>query len=493
MKKTTLRILTAVLAMLFVLTAFSACGGKVSKEPDEAILDALDATEKLSAKSEAAKTLAEYSDFNSIEYNINLGDLIGSVFSAAMGGMNISLSSKLDLNMKMLTGEDRSYASLALLLNDTDFVRLDAHASSLALALASETLLGNTAYGASFENLLTWFEEQLGAELEAAEVSFKDMMTEALEMSAKSAELTKELEDILGKYKKVAVEALFENADTVRTEETVTVNGESIEAVVFAATLDEGDALKTLEKIYTTYKNDTKTRATVEDLAKLYGLTDEDIAALYEEIETLCTRDDASDETVDIRFAIDAKKGNLISVSLFDIDGTEALALTLSPDPENPTYFAIELADELSLVFRVTENTEEAYAAELAITAEGETAMIPLTYNKTTDRYSLAFSAEGADLTVNGTLKAEKDMLSFSMDEISVKAEGQTVALKIGLTMTLKKSSETVPAMPEYTDLTQMTEKDFAELGAELESKLGELIMMLPTDLQFLLGSLMGG
>lgn len=493
MKKTTLRILTAVLAMLFILTAFSACGGKVAKEPDKAILDALDATEKLSAKSEAAKTLAEYSDFNSIEYNINLGDLIGSVFSAAMGGMNISLSSKLDLNMKMLTGEDSSYASLALLLNDTDFVRLDAHASSLALALASETLLGNTAYGASFEKLFAWIEEQFGAELEAAEVSFKDMMTEALEMSRKGAEISKKLGDILNKYKKIAVEALFENADTVRTEETVTVNGVTADAVVFTATIDENDALKVIEAIYTNYKNDTETRTTIEELAKLYGMTDDDIAALYKDIEDFIAEPVSSEEPAKLRFVIDKKQGNLISSSILDIDGEEVLALTLGLDPENPTYFALEIEDTLSLIYRVTENTEEEYAAELAITVEGETVRIPLTYNKTTGRYSFAFSAEGTDLTVDGTLKAQEDMLSFSMDEISVKAEGQTVALKIGLTMTLKKSGEAVPAMPEYTDLTQMTEKDFAELGAELEAKLGELMMMLPTDLQFLLGSLMGG
>jgi hypothetical protein len=51
MKKTALRILTAVLALLLMVAAFSACGKKVSKKPEDAILNALEVTEKLSAKS----------------------------------------------------------------------------------------------------------------------------------------------------------------------------------------------------------------------------------------------------------------------------------------------------------------------------------------------------------------------------------------------------------------------------------------------------------
>ncbi len=489
MKTTTLRILATFLALLFVLLSFSACGKKVSKNPDEAILEAINTTQKLSAKSEMAMTMERYADFNSIEYNINLSDLIGSVFSAAMGGMEVSLNSKLDLNMKMLTKDNTSFASLALLLNDTDFVRLDAHENAEKIALACEALLGDTAYGASLENLVNWIEKQYDVSLEESGISFDALMTQTLEMNTKTDELVKAFD----KYKKVLIEALFENAETVRTEETVTVNGESAEAVVFTATLDEEAALKTLEKVYETYKNDAETRATVEDLVKLYGATEEDIADAYSEIEAFFeqTPESDEDETLDIRFVINEKKGNLVSITAtFD---EETLSITGSLDPENPNHFAIEFTDEFAQIYRVTENTEAKFAAEISIEAEGNKFVVPVSLDKTTDQYTLSITMEGDTIEMVGTWKTEKDLFSASLDEVRASIEGTEINIKTGHTITAKKSNEALPAMPEYTDFTKLDEKDLAELGFELENNLYTLLSLLPMELQYLFAGLMDG
>ncbi|MBO5305834.1 MAG: hypothetical protein J6B12_03625 [Clostridia bacterium] len=488
MKKTTLRILMAVLALLLVVAAFSACGKKVSKKPEDAILNALEVTEKLSAKSELATTMEQYTGFNSLEYNIDLGGLISSVFSSAMGGMEVSLTSKLDLNLKTISAEDAAYASIAVLLNDTDLLRLDAIANTKELALACEALLEDTAYGVSYDKFLDWYEEMSGASLEESGIYLNEIM----ESNAKSIELMQKLGGIIDKYKETFVKALFENADTVRTEETVTVNGVSAEAVVFTATVNESDAIKVIETLYNTYKNDTETRDTIQELAKLYGSTDEDITAIYKDIEEFIAEPVTDEEPVKLRFVIDKSKGNLISTSILDVDDDELLELTLGIDPENPSYFALKIEDAFTFIYRVSENTETAYAAELTLKVEGEKIVFPISYDKTTNVYTTSFSIDGDNITVSGIAKAEQDALIFSVDDITMKIDGETVSVKLGLTATISKSEEPVPAMPEYTDFTTLSDEDLVKLEEELGVKLGELMTMLPSDLQFLLGSLMG-
>jgi len=486
MKKTTLRILTALLALLFVLTAFVGCNKKVSKNPDQAVLDAINTNQKLAEKSDLHKKFEGYAEFNSVEYNIAIGDLIGSLFSSFMGGMDVSLTSTIDLNMKMLTSDDHNYAVLALLLNDADFVRIDAHATTEELALACEALLGKTAFGAKLDDLFDLFGDQLGASMDMS-------LAELTEMSAKSAEITKDLEKILEKYKEVAIKALFENADATRTEETVKVGGDSVEAVIVKATVDEERFTQALKKLYETYKADTKTRETVEDILKLYGSTDADIADIYDGIEELWANNDFAEDTVELTFTIHKKNGNLMVVSLYSPEEDENISLTLGVDPVNPTYFAFDAANEFSLAYLVTENTAESYKAELSIDVEGEKVDFPISYNKTTDEYTISFEVEGQTFEILGKLTAETDIFSFSIDQMDLVIEGQPVSLKTGISLTMTKSNEKIPAMPEYTDVTEMSEEDFAELAGELQTKLNELLTLLPTDIQFLLGSLMGG
>ena len=490
MKNNTLRLIAVLMATLFVLFSFASCGEKVSKNPSEAVIDAIDTTIELSEKSNAAKTLESLTKYNYAEMNLDLSELISSVLSTAMGGMQISLSSEIDLNMSALTNDDQteSKATVALLMNGTALADIDLYTDGESIALASEALLGNKALGATLEDLAAWIAKMNGSNDETGLESYKKMLTKGKELAAKLEGADK----VLDKYDEVFFNAFFENAETTRTEETVTVDGVSVEAVVFTAITDENKLLDTLKAVYTTYQNDAEAKALAEALAEMFGGTDEDIADVYADIDKFFA-DSVKDEpdTITGRFVIDAKKGNLILVSLADEEF--AISLTLGLDPENPTYFAFEVNDNGEkdiFSFRVTEDTETTYAFELKGEFDGEKLQIPVSYNKTTKEYTVSLSIDDQNISLVGLCEQTADSLKITLDKVTIKAYGSDATITVGLSMLYKNSTEKMPKIPAYTDVTKMTDAEFNALGEELLEKLDELKTLLPSDLMYLLAML---
>ncbi len=489
MKNSTLRLITVLMATLLLLCSLTACSEKVSQKPDEAVIDAIDTTKELTQKSNAAKTVAKLSEYNYAELNFDLSGFISSILSTAMGGMEISLSSEIDLNMSALANEDQTEAmtTLALLMNGTALADIDVYTDEEGIVLASEALLGDKALGASLKDLVSWIAEMTGADSFGLE-SYEEMLAKGNELAAKLEGADK----ILEKYDDVFFGAFFENAETTRTEETVTVDGETAEAVIFTSLADTNKLLATLKTVYTTYQSDAEAKALVESFAEMFGSTAEDIADAYADIDEFFA-DFVEDEpdTITARFVIDAKKGNLILVSLSSEEFS--IVLTLGLNPEKPTYLAMEINDNGEkgiFSYRLTEDTETTYAIELKGEFDGEKLEIPITYDKTTKEYTVSLNIDGQTIELVGLYQQDADSLRITLDKVTVKTDGADATVTVGLSMLYKNSTEKMPEAPDYTDVTKMTDAEFEELGNDLLEKLEELKELLPTDLMYLLSML---
>lgn len=492
MKKTT-RIFATLLALLLVLFAFASCGKKISNKPADAILDAIENTDKLAQKSELAQKTEDFAKLNAVEYSISLSGILSSILSASTGGMGITLSSDIDLKLNSQIDGTDAFTSLALLLGGSDFVSIDAYVSETDIALGSEALLGDEIYGISLEDLFALLEENLSDSLVDTGMSMEELFGTSLNANANTNEIVEKLPDLIKKYEKVIVEAIFEYADNTREEKSITVNGVTADAIVITAVISEKDFVQATNKIYNTYKNDSDARKTLEDILKLGGLTGEEIADAYTEIEAYLKEEvnEDPDDTISLGFTIAKAKNALIG---FSVEADEqTISLTTGLDPEKPDYLALEVANQASIVYRVTENTKSNYLAELSFTSGNASFTIPISYDKTTNAYSLSISAEGAEIAVTGTLKAAKDSFEFTIDRIAVKAQGQSVSIDMGLSMKMYESKDAVPAVPSYTNVGDMNETELMELVGSLSESLNELMMLLPTDIQFLLASIIGG
>ena len=489
MKNNTLRLIAVLMATLLLLCSLTACGEKVSEKPNEAVIDAMDTTKELAQKSNATKTFDTLSKYNYAEMNLDLSEFISSILSMAMGGMQVSLSSEIDLNMSSIANEDgtKAMTTLGLLMNGTALADIDMYTDGEGIVLASEALLGDKALGASIKDLVSWIAEMSGTDMSALG-NYEEMLAKGNALAAK----LEGADELLGKYDDIFFNAFFENAETTRTEETVTVDGETAEAVVFTALTDENKLLDTFKAVYTTYQSDAEAKDLVESLVEMFGGTAEDIANAYAEIDGFFADSVEEDpDTITARFVIDAKKGNLILVSLADEEFS--MALTLGLNPEKPTYCAFEVDDNGEkgiFSYRVTEDTETTYAIELKGEFEGEKLDIPVTYNKTTNEYTVSLKVDGQTVELVGLYQQTADSLKITLDKVTVKADGVDASVTVGLSMLYKNSTEKVPEAPEYTDVTKMTDEEFNALGADILEKLEELKTLLPSDLMALLAML---
>lgn len=491
MKKTTLRIFSIVLALLMLLLSLSACGDtdKVSKEPDVAILNAIDTTQKLVYSGENAAFSEKLQEGFTLEMGLNLSDLLSSALTATMGGIGISLSSKVELKTKGIVDMTKPgfFGSADLMLNDASFININGYLTNEEGVLESEALLGKNTLGIAFVNLAE-FLKNFG-------IIEGDVKAEALDATAALNSIRffvqngEKLNEIYEKYQKLFIETLFDICEATRTTETVTIGDESIEAVVFTTEISDKQILQVVSKVYETYKADEETRKLVEGAVVASDMSDEKIAEIlqsfYTDLENKFAKIETTGETATVRIEIAAKRGNILRCSVKTKDDT--FTVTFGVDPVLPKYAGFE-SNHSSCIIRINQD-KTTRSGSIVVTEDGQTAAdISLTWDLETGNYTGTGTIEDTTAIVKGIAKIDKDSYTFTVDEVTVK----DITVKVGFTMKLTAGKGTIPELPEYKDISKMGETDVAMLQMALATNVETLMKALPSDLQFLLSGILG-
>lgn len=485
MRKIRIKTLAFLLALFTLILPLASCGQKIDSKPDIAISDAIDKTIELSAENETVKTLEKLGNAGNMEMNWELSDFVTSVISAASGGIGLSLSSKIALHMKSDLDMDKGESSgrLGIVLNDAEFIGLDFYGNKQAIAIGSNVLLGDKVLGTSIDGFTSLLESMTG------DVQIPENMNET-ELTL-TPEQIEELKPAFESYCKLALKELYENCPAERTEETLTIQGKEVEAVVFTNSFGEQQFNDIFKSLYEAYKADAETKQLVESLLLDSGMTQAELAEGYAVLEEELSEPAEDLETVvTLKIAIRKDKGNLLQVTVLK-NTTEFFDLLLPADPAKPDYAKLTVPDA-TITFEADE-TETEKSFSLVVSNIEDVVKLEGKLQKETDAYTLSLTADGTVVSLTGSFKLEKHNLLFAIDTLTIDNAGQKTSIKVGLSIAFTAGKANVAPMPAYTDITTMTPDQMNQLGNELMTALSELIPMLPKDIQTILSMIMMG
>lgn len=478
-----------------LLLSLSACGDTVSKEPDVAILNAIDTTQKLAYSSENAAFSEKLKEGFTLEMGLNLSDLFSSAIAASMGGIGISLSSKVELKTKGIVDMTKPgfFGSADLMLNDASFVNINAYLTPEEGALESEALLGKNTLGISFADLAEFLKNLgIGGDVEIPENANTEKALAAGISTLRFLMPTNDkMNEIYEKYQKLFIETLFDVCEATRTTETVTIGDESAEAVIFTVEISDKQFLQVISKIYEVYKADEETRKLVESFVVSFGASEEETAeflqSLYTELENELAKAETTGETVTARIEIAAKRGNILRFSVKSKD--DAVDVTFGVNSGLPSCIELEI-DQISSCIRYTYAEDNmTRSGSCVVTQDGQTVIaLSVAWDMENGNYTGTGTIKDTTTIVKGSAKIDKDSYTFTVDEITT----DNITVKVGFTMKLTAGKATVPELPEYKDISKMSEADIAMLQMALTTNIETLMKALPTDLQFLLSGILG-
>ncbi len=481
MKKNFIKLIALMMACIMSIIPMASCGETVNKKPDIAVADAIDKTIELAGENETLKTAEKLGKAGSMEMSWELSDFITSVISAASGGIGLSLSSKIALQMKGDVDMDKGESSgkLGLMLNDAEFIGLDIYGNEEAMAIGSDILLDGKVLGVSIKS----FTELLDSV--AGNVQIPEN-TSSVEFRL-TPEQIEELGEALESYYKLALEKLYENSPAERTEETLTIGNKQAKAVVFTNSFGEKEFNALAKSVYEAYKADTKTRQLIESILLNSSMTESDLAEFYASLEEELNDTEFDLETsVTLKIAIHKNNGNILLVSIGDSE--ENIELILPVDPAKPDYAKLTVPDA-AITFEAAEtDTEKSFT--LVVNNQNEDIVkLEGKLTKETDSYTVSLNAGGKTISATGSFKLEKNSLLFAVDTVSV----DDMTIKVGFSISFTAGKANVTPLPEYTDVTKMTETEMGELGNTLMANLADLIPMLPKDIQTIITMIMMG
>lgn len=474
MKTTWMKWITVLLAILMVLPVMVACDNNaVAKDPEVAVKEALELSVDSVSDSDMALFFQKVSAGGSFELNFDMTGLTQM--------MQWGLSSALCMNIKTygMDGGKSAAMTLEALYGGESLIGMQMFTDTENMIITSEELLGDQAIG------------------QKVFYSTDTQLQETFDM-AQLAQMGK----LLSNYWDLLLDRAFELCTSSRTEGEVTIDGQTVKAVTVELSVTAQQAKAVASALYEAYKQDADAKALVEAMMRLYGgMDDAAIAQTYAELEASLSEEwEDEDTVVHFAFVLNQKEGNLMQLKLSEQeDGqtTDMMVLTTGVDAKNPSYVALEMPSEkVFLTYRVSENTQKAYAMSVSLVIEGrEQLKMDVNLDKASGEYELAATVQSnavqtVTMNVEGTYQRTKDTMVITVD--SVGAMG--ISLDLDLTMTFRANDTCPLRVPtDYTDLNAMSEEQAMTFSYEIMENAQAWVMQLPTEIQTVIQMLLMG
>ena len=373
-------------------------------------------------------------------------------------------------NVMYIDGKDMQVADELSLNIDGMQMELGIYANDEELVLTMPDVLDD-AYGISYETLLQDLENSelwtlLGVDYDEVKSEIEPMLEDLLKQDADDS--VEEMEQL--------IEDVLSSVDRKVTEGKVTVDGETVDAVIVTYSMDQDDMLKMLDSFCVWYEKYMESFAAL-DIEEAMDEFDDAVA----EVETALKE---ADLTVELVVNINAETGYIMTAkgvlegTVEDEEGTAILELDLGLDASKSDKFtlkATEIADGEEMdVFQVILKRDIAdaeVAYELSVRAAGMTVFrMDLTYDKDTNAYGIEMEMDEEKFSANGTFEATDSKLALTVDTLT--SYGEETELNLELILE-NITAEDIPAMPKYKNILKLTQDDLIDVITKLGETFG--------------------
>lgn len=296
---------------------------------------------------------------------------------------------------------------------------------------------------------------------EAAVVNSAAMDTEAIQQAA--AVLT---EAYSGIFEDILAELTIET-----TEDAVEVNGVSVPVTQVRSSIDGEGSVNVTNILIAPLMDNTDAQAALATLidqgaaasgSDLGATGEELVQAIVTELpqELAQAKEELQNFSVISTICMSSATENPVKFSLEIQDGAEQAAISLLLS-EALDFFRLECTEDSSVIaafqLEIPENNEDAFAFKFSIEDDQEAAELNFNLNKTDKTFALELFDGVTSSSLSGYYTVADTLFSLTVDKVDGQEFGGT------LTLNLRSDDEAI-AMPDFTELTQMSEEEFAAL-----------------------------
>lgn len=414
-------------------------------------------------------------------------DAIGSLLAEVVNGGKITVeAADMIENVLYMDVLGNRYADI-LTINVREEIEVGVYLDENQLVVSAPALLGDEAYGIDFDTLETdlencelWalmgttyeeFQSQAGINLDAAFDALEKYMDAVSNMGSSMEESLKDVE-------------------VTREEATVTINGETVNAVNVKYHLTSDDVqsfmsayLDEMENSMDAMKESFADVLTGVDMDEIMG--DMDIDTMRQEMDDVFATLELEGDLV---VSINPDTQYIMSVSI-DIAGTADgeegkidMDLVLGVDPTNSDKYSftmfVEADGERSgitadVVFAsegsvdtTTLTINEIYNDETTTVATAE-----LTYDSSNGEYKLVLTDEWETISIDGVYLVTADKLEFSVETVTDAYEGEEYTETIGLRLCIESIDKSeIPDMPSMKNVLKLTQDEWTDLLSKFQT-----------------------
>ena len=409
-----LPLLCIVLCLALVLGGCALTVSQVKKNPNAQVLSAL-------------KNTYESIMQNALPFNAPNGlDKTGELSFTITGS-----ESEESASVGVLWKAEDKLANISLKIkSETEETDIKAYIDESNIALQSDSIFGEGVYGVNVKTLKEDLKDS--ALLSTLGISYDELMEEIGDMLDN---MQKNSAELMQNYNQLAndLKGVFEKVETEVTEENITTGGEDVKAICVNYKLTKETASEVLNVI--------------KDFADKNASLDSDtVQELIDELEG------ESDQSADLKFAINPDEKVIMQISLKS-DGGEEVLIDLGKKPAESAQYKINIKgeEEISLLLDRADKDGK-YCRKLTVDEDGVSSSIEFVYDKSTSEFTLTEESEesGTD-TVSGKIESSENMLkvTFSLEGMDFEAS--------------LKSEASPEAMPEYKNIVKLSEDELNE------------------------------
>ena len=406
------------------------------------------------------------------------------------------------LTVKMYTDVGNAAALTANVEVEGDEI-IDAglYADQENFAAASDVLFGNEAYGISLVDFAEKFNDsEFGPD---GQLSLGIEIPEDLAYSAEELEkMAKDSEKVFKDIGSHLLKSMKEHADISKKKDYLDVNGSKVKVTGVKVQVD-GEAMAGLMTDMIEYLGENEDLEAylytyadyyanlMQQSGMVYGYYEdaEDVIdefyAMLEEAEDELDSLSEELEDADVKFALTFYIKNagkeLIGVQFDgDMDGDKVKASAIAgPSWKNLEQIEVRVDDgydDIRVNSTVQTNDKKEYSAKLKVRNDGN---VTVTGEVEWDKKDGDFKIElentwGSVVGAEGSLEVTSKSAVIELESVYEDSD----VMDMGISLTLN-TSDKMPAMPDYTDLLDMSADEFEALVYDLESVFNELSSML--------------
>lgn len=268
------------------------------------------------------------------------------------------------------------------------------------------------------------------------------------------------------------------------TEATVAVNGVSVPVNQVRCGVDGDGIINMMLISLDVLANNTDAQAAYAIIFDQYSaisdqsLTGEEfvqamLSELPQELEQ--SREELQGFSGVVTFCLSSATEAPVKFSLELQDDYEQVAINLLLS-EGLDFFRLECTEDgvlvASLQLDILANSDNDFACKLSVTDEyQEYSSLSFNLNKAAKTFALGALADGASASLSGTYEITDTLFSLTVDKVDGQEFGGTLTLNL-------RSDDASLAMPDFTELTRMSEEEFTALVQVVMENVQSLSML---------------